>query len=64
MWTAVPFILQLGALALFGCVAFNLFQSPSPPPRYIRFIAGGLFLALLSLMIGPIVLHAVAGTGH
>jgi hypothetical protein len=51
-------VIQIIALGFFLCVAANLFQAPAPPPRYIRFIAGGLFLWLLSLMIAGIELHA------
>jgi hypothetical protein len=43
-------VIQIVALLLFIAVALDFLQIP-PTPRYIRFIAGGLFLWLLSLMI-------------
>lgn len=43
-------VIQIAALVLFLCVALEFLQVP-PTPRYIRFISGGLFLWLLSLMI-------------
>ena len=44
-------VIQIVALLLFACVALDFLQIPAPTPRYARFIAGGLFFWLLSLMI-------------
>lgn len=57
--TILPFLLQLAALFCLACAAFHWFQTP---PRKPDWQALGLFLWLLSLMVGYLQLHPIVGT--
>lgn len=52
-----PFLIQLAALTFLCFEAFRLFQGPGRPSWGWL----GLFLWLLSLMVGGIELHATVG---
>lgn len=53
------FFIQLAALVFLFFAAFNLFPRPTGKPSWGWL---GMFLWLLSLMLGAFILHTAAGT--